>query len=307
VLFFSPLFIYKKGKGVSAYYDFSDLKQDPNNLVIYYNQNKDDFFRLEGEYMKIIDKIMALVEKKDVNDYDELYGLVYDFFPYLAQFIALAGEFEPKVGDDIATKALQLRQATDQILYKAGDALSAMAKEKVDEKYHDNIGFLSYKEISSGDLPDIEEVKKRAEGYIYFKGDLLVMPDIDGFLKEHDITLVEDKVDENIREINGFAASGGKITGIVKVVLEFNQFDSVKEGDVLVAPMTTPDYMPIMKKASAFITDEGGITCHAAIVARELGKPCIIGTKIATKVLKDGDLVEVDADKGVVKLLINSN
>jgi len=61
--------------------------------------------------------------------------------------------------------------------------------------------------------------------------------------------------------------------------------------------------LPAMNKASAFITDEGGITCHAAIVARELGKPCIIGTKIATKVLKDGDEVEVNADKGIVKII----
>lgn len=71
--------------------------------------------------------------------------------------------------------------------------------------------------------------------------------------------------------------------------------------------MTTPDFVPIMKRASAFVTDEGGITCHAAIVSREMKKPCIIGTKIATQVLKDGDLVEVDADKGVVKILEKSN
>ena len=61
--------------------------------------------------------------------------------------------------------------------------------------------------------------------------------------------------------------------------------------------------MPAMEKAAAFVTDEGGITCHAAIVAREMKKPCIIGTKIATKVLKDGDLVEVDAEKGIVRIL----
>ena len=67
--------------------------------------------------------------------------------------------------------------------------------------------------------------------------------------------------------------------------------------------MIKPDYLSAMKKAVAFVTDEGGITCHAAIVARELNRPCIIGTKIATKVLKDGDEVEVDADKGVVKIL----
>ena len=81
------------------------------------------------------------------------------------------------------------------------------------------------------------------------------------------------------------------------------EIPEVMEGEVLVAPMTTPDYLPAMKRATAFVTDEGGITCHAAIVARELKKPCIIGTKIATKVLKDGDLVEVDANTGTVKII----
>ncbi len=67
--------------------------------------------------------------------------------------------------------------------------------------------------------------------------------------------------------------------------------------------MTRPDYLPAMKKASAFVTDEGGITCHAAIVAREMKKPCIVGTKIATKILKDGDEVEVDANAGMIRVL----
>jgi pyruvate,water dikinase len=67
--------------------------------------------------------------------------------------------------------------------------------------------------------------------------------------------------------------------------------------------MTTPDFMPAMERARAFVTDEGGITCHAGIVARELKKPCIIGTKIATQVLKDGDMVEVDADNGIIKII----
>jgi pyruvate,water dikinase len=67
--------------------------------------------------------------------------------------------------------------------------------------------------------------------------------------------------------------------------------------------MTRPEYVPLMRLALAIVTDEGGITCHAAIVSRELKKPCIIGTKIATQVLHDGDLVEVDADAGVVRVI----
>lgn len=65
--------------------------------------------------------------------------------------------------------------------------------------------------------------------------------------------------------------------------------------------MTSPWYVPIMEKAAAIVTDEGGITCHAAIISREMSKPCIICTKFATKVLKNGDLVEVDATKGIIK------
>ena len=79
----------------------------------------------------------------------------------------------------------------------------------------------------------------------------------------------------------------------------------ISVGDILVSPMTRPDFVPAMKKAVAFITDEGGITCHAAIVAREMKKPCIIGTKIATQLLKDGMEVEVDANKGIVKIIKN--
>lgn len=67
--------------------------------------------------------------------------------------------------------------------------------------------------------------------------------------------------------------------------------------------MTTPNMISIMKKAAAFVTDEGGVTCHAAIIAREINKPCIIGTKIATKVLKDGDIVVVDASNGIIKII----
>lgn len=79
------------------------------------------------------------------------------------------------------------------------------------------------------------------------------------------------------------------------------EIDKVKTGDILVAVMTRPDYIMGIKKAAAIVTDEGGITCHAAIISRELGIPCIIGTKIGTKILKDGDLIEVNANHGWVR------
>ncbi len=103
--------------------------------------------------------------------------------------------------------------------------------------------------------------------------------------------------------LQGATAFSGKVQGIVRVCLTMPSIESFKEGEILVASMTRPEYVSAMKKAAAFVTDEGGITCHAAIIAREMKKPCIIGTKIATKVLKDGDLVDVDAEKGIVTII----
>src|SRR3989339_309056 len=108
---------------------------------------------------------------------------------------------------------------------------------------------------------------------------------------------------EEKKEFTGQVAWGGKVRGTVKIVQRIEELGKVKEGDVLVTNMTIPAYISAMKKASAFVTNEGGITCHAAIIAGEMKKPCIIGTKIATQVLKDGDEVEVDANLGVVKKL----
>jgi len=110
------------------------------------------------------------------------------------------------------------------------------------------------------------------------------------------------KRDLGDKTIKGNIAYKGKATGLVKIVKNVGDLSKVNVGDILVTHMTSPNYLTAMQKAAAFVTDEGGITCHAAIVAREMKKPCIIGTKIATKVLHDGDLVEVDADKGVVHL-----
>jgi pyruvate,water dikinase len=91
--------------------------------------------------------------------------------------------------------------------------------------------------------------------------------------------------------------------GSVRIINEVADMHKMKKGDVLVSVATSPNILPAMVKASAFVTDTGGITCHAAIVSRELKIPCVIGTKIATKVFKEGGRVEVDATKGIVRKL----
>lgn len=105
----------------------------------------------------------------------------------------------------------------------------------------------------------------------------------------------------NQTSVKGTVAFAGLVTGRVKIVKVAHEIGKVKTGDILVAPTTAPSFILGMKKAAGFVTDEGGITSHAAIVSREMKKPCIIGTKIATKIFRDGDRVEVNAHTGIVK------
>jgi pyruvate,water dikinase len=100
--------------------------------------------------------------------------------------------------------------------------------------------------------------------------------------------------------ITGSPASPGVASGPVKIVPDPSQIDKVLQGDILVAEMTTPDFVPAMKRASAIVTDRGGRTAHAAIVSRELGIPCVVGCEKATATLKDGQIITVDGTNGRV-------
>ncbi|MFP3163171.1 MAG: pyruvate, water dikinase [Acidianus hospitalis] len=114
--------------------------------------------------------------------------------------------------------------------------------------------------------------------------------------EEKEVTSVENRK----VLVKGLAASPGIASGIARVILDVKEAGNFKKGDILVTRMTDPDWVPIMKIASAIVTDEGGITSHAAIVSRELGIPAIVGTKEATKVIKDGQEITVDATRGIV-------
>lgn len=161
--------------------------------------------------------------------------------------------------------------------------------------------------LLSGEKLSDTEFKKRRKSYLFYTKD----GEINFYFGEDAIEMKKELISEefkDIKEFKGNIACKGKITGRV---IRFSwieeelakKMEQMNQGDILVAGQTRPFLMPAIKKAGAIITDEGGITCHAAIVSRELNIPCIIGTKIATKVLKDGDMVEVDADHGIVRIL----
>jgi pyruvate,water dikinase len=137
---------------------------------------------------------------------------------------------------------------------------------------------------------DVEWAKE--DGKIYIVQTRPVTTIAKGKEAEHDI-------DATIL-LSGAPASPGVASGPVKIVPDPSQIDKVLEGDILVAEMTTPDFVPAMKRAAAIVTDRGGRTAHAAIVSRELGIPCVVGSEKATTTLKDGQVITVDGSSGKV-------
>ena len=106
-----------------------------------------------------------------------------------------------------------------------------------------------------------------------------------------------------VLEITGNPASRGVVEGFAKVTMNVSEAKNLKKGEILITSMTTPDFVTAMKRAAAIVTNEGGILCHAAVVSREFGIPCVVGTKIATKAIRTGDFIEVDGNKGIIRIL----
>ena len=193
------------------------------------------------------------------------------------QEIQLTKKGEKTIETDVPTKIQEEQKLPDDMIIK-------MAKigNKLQEHYY---------------FPqDVEWAKEGNELYIVQTRPITTIESIDkrNLEVEGDVKIIDAPI------LKGAGASPGLGAGHVKVLKNASEISKVHSGDVLVAPMTSPDFVPAMKKAAAIITNEGGQTSHAAIVSRELGIPCVVGTGEATQKLKDDDVVTVDGAKGLV-------
>lgn len=188
--------------------------------------------------------------------------------------------------------------------YRAGFIFKAIAKRIGWDLY--DMSYLTASEAQTAirtqrEPISREELALRRE----FFGSVLMDGELQIYAGEAGRKLLEglmEKKDEALpTEVKGSVAFVGKAQGRAKLVFTAPDLKKVERGDVLIAVMTFPHFIAAMEKACAFVTDEGGILCHAAIVSREMRKPCVIATKNATKVFKDGDIIEVDAEKGTVR------
>ncbi|MDP2642192.1 MAG: PEP-utilizing enzyme [bacterium] len=244
--------------------------------------SKTEFFYTDRAYMKLEDS----PSKELVANIEEFEEVKNSGREYLNQLI-FAGGYTEQLIETLARQFSILEERLKML--KMGEVLELFEDKRVDEKAIND---------------RMEAFVQHAQGQkmFYFEG---------GEAKNIISRLTIDaKSDEKV--VKGVVANKGHKKGKIKVIptdyySNFNIlskiFEEMEEGDVLVAETTSPELMPACKKAGAIITDQGGLLSHAAIVSRELNIPCIVGTGNATEIFKNGDLVEVDAENGIVTIL----
>jgi len=166
--------------------------------------------------------------------------------------------------------------------------------------------FMTHEEVLTflrcGERPTNAELEQRLKTYAILMENNYIHPVFSGAAAEEikKQQLRESDLLESATEVRGMPACIGVAVGPARIIKSLQDLNKIQSGDVLVTIMTTTEYTPVLPKVAAVVTDEGGITSHAAIVSRELGIPCVVGTKNATRLLRDGELVRVEATKGMI-------
>lgn len=197
----------------------------------------------------------------------------------------------------------RMKEMSQQIWQNFEPAITAFAKKySISREYfltltpNEVCGILQ----NNQSLPAKEIIEARQQCFTtgFINGELVLLT---GNEAQELITFFSDEIQTMLTEVTGTPSSPGHVINIARVINNIQEIQDLQAGEILITSMTTPDFIPVMKRASAIVTDEGGLSCHAAIVARELRVPCVVGTKNATKIFKTGEKISVNADTGVIK------
>jgi len=258
--------------------------------------------KLLGEYKNIEDIQYIFTDYYFIKEIDDIKKELEIKEKELAESISEAETINiDELWAQFTKLVMKIRDFRKDPIARLHTVMAKCAKLLYPEATKDELVNLNGLEVVDDKLPNLDELRKRKNGYV-----MLIHPDFTFELSYDQLEETKRKINhvsDFDGEIKGTIARKGKIEGVVKVILDPENNKNFQEGEILVTSMTRPDFVPIMKKAGAIVTNEGGVTCHAAIISREIGIPCIIGTKIATKVLNDGDVVEVDADNGIIRII----
>ena len=302
--------IISKGGYGTCYFEVETFNIFGKNLAEKVHNGDYDINQFSANLKKQADIVSELHKKAGSGDFSkELFNeYIETLYSYSSahRFVKVVVDYltqeELQENFNILEKSRLYSEPAYTLLEEFTQLQSKYIAEKSGLSY-DECHALSRDDISeywqSGELPDSEALNKRFQesAIISFDSGISIVTEdvleIEGALTQIDIQ----------REFSGSIAYKGSVEGVARVILDPSKDYTFNEGDILIADMTRPEYIPLIKKSSAIVTDAGGMLCHAAISAREFQIPCVVGTQVATTSIQNGDTIQVDAEKGLITIL----
>lgn len=210
---------------------------------------------------------------------------VYKILEYIGQYKLAThtqlSKMEQLVGEVLSEISSQLSLTLEEVQFLTGSELFALLKDELSTEFV------------------LKKIKERQAGFIYLVKNkkILIGNDYQGWHKKLLPQLEKPEVKGRVAY-----GEGGVVRGKARIHFAFSKTMELNPGDILVCGMTNPQMIPYLKQATAIVTDEGGLLCHAAIISRELKIPCIVGTKRASTIFQEGDMLEIDLKTGIICL-----
>ncbi|MFC1648204.1 PEP-utilizing enzyme [Nanoarchaeota archaeon] len=290
------------------------------NILIHLENGLLTMIRKKSELKKIIDYIESQPEESIINQlqeaadmYDEMHEKLKGFklnvetwkeLMKLCRALWTRNMFCIYFGYGAERKKIQeIREKNYELVVKVrNDINDLFILDDFLKNYFDDLDLteLSFEEIGeyleNNKLPTEKELNKRRKDFLILTKNLQPEEVPQDKIKETIAKYLPEIDYSGLTEVKGRIAFKGNATGRAKVILRKEDLNDIQEGDIFVTLMTNPEYEPFMLKIAGIVTDDGGATCHASIIAREMKVPCIVGTKHATKVFKTGDIIEIDSE-----------
>lgn len=307
--YFRPVHLFTNGH-FEEYSNMYKIEEDPQSMLQYLSTKcKDVEKKLETAY-ECARKVEYMTTGKARFDIDEFIDCFVKFganntLANLVENTTNISKISYRLDSTLKRKVIKHREYFDKVKYDADDFIIHYLKMTLDKKFQKYLNVMTLDEVFKGKSVSVKELERRLRGFAYYCDKIIYPEDYADFFKKHFMNLnlrSAEKV-EGTECLSGSVAYSGKVHGRVKIVYSEEDLQKVTKGDIIVSTMTVPTYIGAMKIAGGIVTDEGGTVCHAALISRELKKPCIVGTGRATLVFKDNMLVELDANTGKIYLI----
>ncbi|MEO6077169.1 MAG: PEP-utilizing enzyme [Candidatus Andersenbacteria bacterium] len=305
------LFIYHQGT-TSAYFEVSDARRFCKELAAKIAADHGFAEFLCSELKVKTDNILGIIkelENKQISkdDYARFTQALYEYAPSHRAVKMVVDYLDPQNLDELLPSLEEARLYSEPVYVESEKFTQLFAEQLAKGASIEKELMLCVTRdeldiyLENKTLPAQEILQARFENgvILYEKGEYTTVIGNEAVGLEKAI----EGLPASTKTLKGKTAFSGKVRGTVRIVLDPSKPGEFNEGDILVTGMTRPEYLSLMQKSAGVITDAGGMLSHAAITARELKKPCVVGTQVATKILKNGDVVEIDADKGEVIIL----